>query len=226
MVAWGGASSRWAGSLQPGWNEQSGCVTVVLGSELQIGRLMILLGHLGDQYRALVCGAEGNCQLSVGDGLLGCTWKLRHAGLWSLKTDTLQFDSSLLTVYCFCQWLWCNSHIRTHHSAPHRTVMHLYVIYMLYVKHSKLYVTKPAKSNQLPQHILSQSVQTQHWRYKSFRCRAWYAPKNLMEKVIWHLKQVITIILRCVYDIFDAWCFIWQQMCGTVFGFWEVKQKK
>lgn len=93
------------------------------------------------------------------------------------------------------------------------------------VKHSKLYVTKPAKSNQLPQHIL-------HW-VKVFRHNTedtrgltWYAPKNIIEKVIWHLKQVITVILRCVYDIFDAWCFIWQQMCGTVFGFWEFKQNK
>lgn len=40
----------------------------------QSGRLMILLGHLADQYTVLVCGSDGNCQLSVGNGLLGCTW--------------------------------------------------------------------------------------------------------------------------------------------------------
>lgn len=52
----------------------------MLGSAPQTERLMILLSHPADQYRVLVCGSDGNCQLSVGNGLLGCTWRLGKHG--------------------------------------------------------------------------------------------------------------------------------------------------
>lgn len=72
----------------------------MLGSVPQIGRLIILLSHLADQFKVLVCGSDGNCQLSVGNGLLGCTWRLWKHGRVGLKRLTVIYwwQVSLLNI--------------------------------------------------------------------------------------------------------------------------------
>lgn len=63
---------------------------------LLTGRLAILLSHLADQCRVRMWGSAWNCQLSVGDGWLGCTWKSeKHGQSWSLKTNSHLLQGSL-----------------------------------------------------------------------------------------------------------------------------------
>lgn len=47
---------------------------------------MLLLSHLVDQYLVLVCGSDGNCLLSLGNGLLGCSWRLGKRSMFGLSS--------------------------------------------------------------------------------------------------------------------------------------------